>query len=458
MFASLRTMGGSLSGSEAVVCVVGALAGDWGSEFAMLGVQTAIVDRFDARCPHANKIGMLVAHEQSDVLLALDTDIVVAEDFSDLLSDRCLVAKPADVSPLDGDEWARLFAHLEAPLPPERFRSHFQNVEMPPYFNSGVLAIPNEMIERLRHAWRDDTLRLLDDYAELGDIGRHSFFTDQFALATARARLNLNYRAEGLAWNFPTHAPLHSAARGDQISPYFLHYHHRVTDGTILASGYKAADEALERVQSSLRAPAAVSRIAQYGSQPADRAFWNSRYENGPEPGSDLESRQEDVVAKKSAVHRFLDEFRPASVLDVGCGDLEAIGTLLTTTEYCGIDISELIIDINRRRFPNRTFATADFGDTEIRADLFEADAVLCLDVLIHQFERASYGRFVHRLVHSARKGGLVSGYTAAPRAPYRSRITAYHEPLTATLRQAGARDIRVVASYRDRAVVTFRR
>ena len=49
---------------------------------ADLGVTIEVVEPVDPRCPQANKLRMLETTEDCDYLVALDTDVVVARDFS----------------------------------------------------------------------------------------------------------------------------------------------------------------------------------------------------------------------------------------------------------------------------------------------------------------------------------------------------------------------------------------
>lgn len=114
-------------------------------------------------------------------------------------------------------------------------------------------------------------------------------------------------------------------------------------------------------------------------------------------------------------------------------------------------------MEVNRERRPEWTFLAGDFPKL-IESRPLSADLVLCFDVLIHQHDFDAYEVFVRALVQACAGVALIGAFETAPRLPYRSGITAYHEPITRTLARAGAADICVVASYRDTAVVEFRR
>lgn len=174
-----------------------------------------------------------------------------------------------------------------------------------------------------------------------------------------------------------------------------------------------------------------------------NRAFWNRRYEDDPGLGSGIGSRGANLAHKLALVADALAGAEPASVLDVGCGDGQLIAALAPTTAYRGLDISPVVIDQNRRRFPGRTFDCVDFAALD-DARAYRAEAVLCLEVAIHQHRADDYARLIRNLVAATSRVGLISGYVSDPRPAVRSAIIAWHEPITDTLRRLGAADIRI--------------
>jgi SAM-dependent methyltransferase len=210
-------------------------------------------------------------------------------------------------------------------------------------------------------------------------------------------------------------------------------------------------------VNAAIASPGASHPVAANDPLFDNAAFWNVRYESDPGLGSGIGSRGEVAAYKRAVIGSFLDEMRPRTLLDVGCGDLEIVAPLNLPASYCGLDVSEVIIARNKVRFPRLRFEHADLCVLD-DFERLSADVVLCLDVLIHQHTRTHYERMVGRLVSLARTGGLVSGFAASPRSPYRSAITAYHEPVTESLQRAGAKGIRIVGAYRDTVMVAFER
>jgi spore maturation protein CgeD len=77
------------------------------------------------------------------------------------------------------------------------------------------------------------------------------------------------------------------------------------------------------------------------------------------------------------------DAIRRGTVLDVGCGSgrvLDKIGGLPAVYSYTGVDASEAMLAIARRRHPSATWTHGDL----LHLAPESADTVLCLDVLGH--------------------------------------------------------------------------
>lgn len=186
-----------------------------------------------------------------------------------------------------------------------------------------------------------------------------------------------------------------------------------------------------------------------------NRSFWNTRYRSDPDLGSGVGSRGELAARKRALVEQVWTKAGQLALLDVGFGDLNVLD-LARFPNYVGVDVSDVAVQNAQSRFPDKTFVRADFA-AEPDPKVPDADMVLCLDVLIHQLDGDAYRRMVRRLVSHARSVGLVSGYDRAPDAEHASEITAYHEPLTHTLTQAGACNLVNVAEYRGLTMILFR-
>jgi hypothetical protein len=253
LFKTLRYFGGALAVSQCIAYFLRSADPGIVERLVDLDVQVKIVKPVDDRCPHANKIRMLDDKEDFDYLVALDTDIVVARDFSSFLKQSAIGAKPVDHDPLTFDQWRSLFEYFGLEFPSSRYRTSFTLSQTIPCFNSGVLLIPRQYVSTLSEIWAEYVHKLLEAYEELHEIAEHSFFTDQFALSLALASGQLPHRALPLEMNFPTHSPVHTRLSPERLSPYLLHYHHRLSASSeILYCSYANVNRVLDEINKRL--------------------------------------------------------------------------------------------------------------------------------------------------------------------------------------------------------------
>ena len=109
-----------------------------------------------------------------------------------------------------------------------------------------------------------------------------------------------------------------------------------------------------------------------------NKQFWNNRYLKSPSLGSGPGSRGEIAILKSRNIQDIVLNNSISSILDYGCGDLHCIDPCLIE-QYVGVDLSEIVLEKNRKLFPNKKFITPQ----ELDDDRF--DLVVCQDVLIHQ-------------------------------------------------------------------------
>jgi SAM-dependent methyltransferase len=183
--------------------------------------------------------------------------------------------------------------------------------------------------------------------------------------------------------------------------------------------------------------------------------YWERRYVDEPERGAGVGTRGKNLNRKRKLLVSLVDEIQPASILDVGCGDLEIVADLSFPGSYTGIDISPTVNSRNRLLRPDWTFLDGDFLELARTHDL-SADLVICFDVLIHQVEPETYHAFVRELVNSTRKSGLINGFRNPLKGGRQLRICAFHERITESLAAAGAENIQVLGKLRGTAIVRF--
>jgi SAM-dependent methyltransferase len=184
-----------------------------------------------------------------------------------------------------------------------------------------------------------------------------------------------------------------------------------------------------------------------------NREFWEKRYTTDLKLGSGAGSRGEFVEYKRRLLRQMIEEFYPRSILDVGCGDIEATKDLPFSGEYTGIDLSPSIVARNRTLRPAWNFIVGDFLDI-IGRDQLKADLVICFDVLIHQHDDETYRDFVRELVNASREVVVINGFESLPRRGRVSRNTAYHEPITHTITKLGVGQMKIIEPFRNSLIV----
>jgi FkbM family methyltransferase len=401
-----------------------------------IGVRTRRCAPFDAAHPHCNKLRQL---EDAELLAApavvlCDTDLAFVQTF-DAAVPRAVRAKVVDLPNPPVDVWQAVFAAAGLPSPSTLVHTSFGGHLTPPMScNGGLYVLSRAAAMALRDAWPRWARWLIERAGLLpGPMRVH---VDQIAFGLAAAELGLDIDPLPIEDNCPTHLPGDLVA---DVAPRVLHYHGRVdASGFLLPTSAAGVDRAIATVNDVIRR----RRRAAFDN----RTFWDFRYRHAPELGSGIGSRGAALDAKREILARAVPA--DVSVLDVGCGDLEA-SRALRVTRYTGVDVSEEALALARAKRPDWTFRSGQLRDLDIDAH----DVVVCLDVLIHQRTYAAYRSLVAMLLRAAGRTLIVSGYNQPPW--HQSEMTFFHEPLTASLRRlVDATRIDILAGVRDVTVV----
>lgn len=438
---SIRWFGGSLNRAELYVCVVDGVRAEYQRAIERFGATVRIVPRFSDRHPQSNKLRFLEMPELAgyERVLLLDCDTVVVRDPLPDLIGADFNAKIVDCPTVPLETFQRLFAAFDLHMPTAIHHCTVCGGPMIPYFNAGVLAFSRRAVDTLVPIWLDLNRRLIDAIELLEG---HDNYCEQASLAMALAKTEIHYEVLGNAFNFPMHfEKSDDTPELVDVDPYIVHYHW-LSDatGNIKPSAFPAVNRRIGEFNVRLR----QEREHHFDNQ----LFWNQRYEENPERGSGLGSRGENRDIKRRLLAGEVSRWRPNSILDVGCGDLE-VGSALPAHDYLGVDFSDVVVNANRNKHPDRAFLAGNFLDLEIPS----ADMVVCLDVLIHLASPEQYRNFVGKLVHNTRRVGIVSGDESDPDL---AGIVFFHEPLSRTLALAGARNIRRIGGYRHVSVFMY--
>jgi len=149
LFKSLNRYGGRLANSQKVACFTEKPDSILVEKLEKLGVRIKIVEDINERSPLSTKIQMLSLNksEDFDVLVALDSDIVVVNDFIKFIDQEKFSAKPVDQDPFSMENWKTIFDYFGLKIPQERHLTSFYKSETISYFNSGVLIIPQKILK-----------------------------------------------------------------------------------------------------------------------------------------------------------------------------------------------------------------------------------------------------------------------------------------------------------------------
>ena len=341
LFKSINLLGGNLKKAQKVVVFSEPVDSLFAEELVRNGARIRIDEDIDTRCVHANKIQILNIdiddYDDFDILIVLDTDVIICNDFTSIIKNDLFQAKPVDQDPLTIEQWKNLFRFFGLELSKERYLTNFHRTETIPYFNSGVLIIPRQYVSKLYVSWKEFVIKLLESYPELGNIGNHSFFTDQFALSLALCKNQIPFDELPLKMNFPTHNEIHPSFKPESESPSILHYHHKLENNEKISHcTYENINQIIDYANNVLDSDKSELAITSFFDSKFDnRSFWNERYKNNIQLGSGIGSRGKYIDLKRNIIQKIVSSFLPSSVLDVGCGDIEIVKAL-EFPEYLG--------------------------------------------------------------------------------------------------------------------------
>lgn len=143
---------------------------------------------------------------------------------------------------------------------------------------------------------------------------------------------------------------------------------------------------------------------------PENDEFWDLFWEVRLQKMENLGKRVAIIAASKLMRKLSQQIRRPISLLELGCGTGQIIGTLTEThSDLCnlqkcyGIDINPLSLDKCRHDFPALKFIQGDITDTTLLNSLGKFDVLLIVNAL-HEVFSATYGEGTKRVDVTAAK------------------------------------------------------
>lgn len=405
--------------------------------FDALGCRVHALEKFgDGRW--CNKLAQLpnLLDEPCDRIVLLDTDMIAVADLRPFLTGDAVHAKPVDTPSPSLAALAAIFAAAGHAPPPTIATDEPGGQTCHGNCNGGFYDIPRPLAERLSDSWRKWALWLLADTAVLNAENKTAH-VDQVSMALALNIDRIPFSPAPSNINYFIHYKAERSYLDCNRPIALLHYH----NAALSVTGY--LEPPIPLTQDEKLAVERANRQIRDGFH--NGLFRNFRYATHPKRGSGLGSRGENA-ARKRAMLKANGIERFASILDVGCGDLEVMAPL-DLNSYLGIDPSETAIGIARTKRPDWSFQVLT------GQDLPAAEAVLCLEVLIHQETPRAYFDLIALLARHTSKALFVSGYENKSNPTH---MVFFHEPLSRSLAASGRfRSIAPIGSHSD--VVVYR-
>jgi hypothetical protein len=409
--------------------------------FAQLGCTIHRLDRFgDGK--YCNKLSQWenLRGTGADQLVLLDTDMICVSDFAPFLSRSAVGGKVVDLDNPALEVLDGLFQRFGFGDRPEIVR--VDATDATTYrgnCNGGFYSVPTEFAEALFESWRSHAQRLLADLDPLRDVGKQAH-VDQVAFCMAIHATGIPFEHLPANVNHYLHFAGQHSWRDAGRPLSMLHFHNSSLNvvglldpaGAVEEEERAAVDDANSLIERSFNT----------------RLFWDMRYEHFPDRGSGVGSRGANLSYKRELLRREGAE-AAASVLDIGCGDLEVVKSL-RLRNYVGIDRSESSLAAAAAARPDWTFRRAP------AIDVPPAEMVLCFEVAIHQETEADYQELIAFVAGKTLRTLIISGYAEPTDEISSNHMVFFHESLRATLERTGR--FRSIAEIGEHSTVTVYR
>ncbi len=439
---SIRWFGGSIAGANIMVCIIDDADPEYREELERWGAFVRVFPLFSYFRSEANKLRLFDAPElfAYDTVVLLDTGALVVQDPQPYLDGKIFQAKPAGGGPEASGNYSTLLERYGLSLPEAACGPECPEERSTGEIDTGVLVFPKPAIDILVPLWKKYFAELV--YRQYSGSGI-DFSSEQASLMLAFAKAgesgDLPFAALPLAMNFPVHPDERNIS--DEMltcDPVIIHYHNLAdAEGYIGDTPYPQAKQRIALFNEKLR----EYRRRRF----LNRMYWDLCYSlrRGADP------RDPSLPYKQQIVRQVMGRFAPLSTLDIGCGDGLVTGDIPDGL-YTGIDISPVVLDRNRTRLPQRKYLPGDF----VEKKLPRYALTFCFDVVNHLDSTDRYREFVSQVLCCTAGHGVISGYEEKP--GLEGDITFFHEPLSETLRNAGAENLSRLGKYGDLTLWQF--
>ena len=278
LFKTLNVFGGTLSKAKKIACFTKNIDEIYKQKLSHLGVQVKIVDKINSPDVFSSRLQVLTLDEDYEFLVALDTDIIVTNDFSKFLQQDSIGVPIEDDDLLSIRNWKDIFQHFNIEFPKARVNTSFTNLNTIPYFGASVLLVPKMFVKNLYSTWKYYIKELWNNHKKFLDIEQALIYHNiQYAFALTLHDLKMNYNLLPISMNLSTHIGCHkdlipkfqepllmdSRNNGEflhdylkpyrkklsNLDPFLIHYHHRRTSsGHIRYCYYENINKKLDQI------------------------------------------------------------------------------------------------------------------------------------------------------------------------------------------------------------------
>src|SRR5271166_1338402 len=248
---SLLVYGGQAPDSL-VIHAVGECASECRRVFDNWGIDIRIVQRFDERHAHSNKLTQLesTALHSADYVVLYDCDTAFCVDISPWIRGDCVRARIASWHGLPPARWQKVFQRAGLKLPAARVKPLRRGEETLPSYCSGCYIIPQPVFQKLREAWPRWDRWLLD---RPGLIQPFGVFADQISFAMSCEELGLSVDYFPVELNLDTtHLP-RGMHRKTEVHPLVLHYHRLDAKGFLRLTQVPSIDREIRKINDLIR-------------------------------------------------------------------------------------------------------------------------------------------------------------------------------------------------------------
>ena len=202
LFKTLNAFGGTLSKAKKIACFTKNIDVVYKQKFSHLGVQVKIMDKSNSSDVFSNRIQVLTLDEDYEFLVALDTDMIVTNDFSKFLQQDSIGVPIEDDDVLSIRNWKDIFQYFNIEFPKARVNTYFTNLTTIPYFNACVLLIPKMFVKNLYSSWKYYIKELQNNFKKFVDLDQDlSFWNTPYAFALTLHDLKMNYNSLPISMN-----------------------------------------------------------------------------------------------------------------------------------------------------------------------------------------------------------------------------------------------------------------